>query len=179
VDEQALVAAARSGDHEAYLRLVGLWQSRVRAVAGGLVGTWRGEELARNAVAEAWRRLPTMPAGARFGPWLLGILREHATPAGAPTPAPAPLVGGHAGVAPRAVASQPALPDPLAAELLAALAELEAPQREAFLLAGVAGLAYDDVARILAVPPGDVAEAVYLARVRLAAGGVRAARVRR
>ena len=173
VDEGALVAAARAGDRGAYLRLAGLWQARVRAVAGGLVGSWRGEELARAAVTEAWRRLPTMAAGASFGPWLLGILHELATGGAA-----------RARAQPLAPATEPAdgwtrtrppfdadeLPEPPAVlGLRAALADLDAPQREAFLLAGVAGLGYDDVAAVVGRSLNEVSDDVYRARVRLAA----------
>jgi len=165
VDESILVAAARSGDSEAYLRLAGLWQARVRAVAGGLAGPWRGEELARATIAEAWRRLPAMPPSARFGPWLLAILlatQHEAAPAG---PAPAPP-----GPGPDHGARQggPPLEDAALLGLRAGLADLEAHEREAFLLAGVAGLGYEDVAAVVGRSQSAVADDVYRARVRLA-----------
>jgi DNA-directed RNA polymerase specialized sigma24 family protein len=169
VDEGALVAAARAGDRGAYLRLAGLWQARVRAVAGGLAGSWRGEELARAAVTEAWRRLPTMPPGASFGPWLLAILHELASGAAQP-PAQAPddAASGWTRTRPPFDADEPPEP-PAVLGLRAALADLEAPQREAFLLAGVAGLGYDDVAAVVGRSLNEVSDDVYRARVRLAA----------
>jgi DNA-directed RNA polymerase specialized sigma24 family protein len=195
VDEVALVTAARSGDHEAYLRLAGLWQARVRAVAGGLAGPWRGEAIARATIAEAWRRLPTMPPAARFGPWLLTILHQatatgppqaeaEPTPTGAaepdrtegalpgwtgergaPRPAPAwsPPPGGPGR------GDEPGPEDQVLLGLRAGLADLEAPEREAFLLAAVAGLGYEDVATVVGRPQSAVADDVYRARVRLAA----------
>ena len=165
-----MVAAARAGDRGAYLRLAGLWQARVRAVAGGLVGPWRGEELARTAVTEAWRRLPTMPEGAGFGPWLLAILHELAT-GGPVQPAPAAERDGSAGPRPARVrddADEP--PEPAAVVgLRAALAGLDLAEREAFLLAGVAGLGYDAVAAVVGRSLNEVKGDVYRARVRLAA----------
>ena len=169
VDEGALVAAARHGDRGAYLRLAGLWQARVRAVAGGLVGSWRGEELARAAVTEAWRRLPTMPEGAGFGPWLLAVLHELATGDG-PVPAPDPSADGADWTRTRPPFDADELPEPPAVLWLrAALADLDAGEREAFLLAGVAGLGYDDIAAVVGRSLNEVAGDVYRARVRLAA----------
>jgi DNA-directed RNA polymerase specialized sigma24 family protein len=226
VDETTLVAAARRGSRPAFLRLAESYQGRVRAVTGAVLPEPEAGVVARDALVETWRRLPGLPAGSHFAPFLFTVVREvaleaptstagHAgaepapnppepsapapsrTPAGEtptgsakPPTSPIPPVGPGAPTSPttepagssRAPASVPphspfgrgggpvgSTDTSPRALLSTGLAGLDAEQREAFLLACVAGLRYEEVASVVGRSPAAVANDVYRARVRIAA----------
>jgi DNA-directed RNA polymerase specialized sigma24 family protein len=227
VDETTLVAAARRGSRPAFLRLAESYQGRVRAVTGALLPEPEAGVVARDALVETWRRLPGLPAGSHFAPFLFTVVREVAleaptstgdraeaepapnppepsapapsgtptgeTPTGsakstAPSKPPIPQAGPAAptGPAPEPVGSSPTRVPPHSpfgrgggpagstetsprALLSTGLAGLDAEQREAFLLACVAGLRYEEVASVVGRSPAAVANDVYRARVRIAA----------
>jgi DNA-directed RNA polymerase specialized sigma24 family protein len=104
-----LVAAAREGSRSAFLRLADEYQARVRAVVAGLIPGEGADLVARDGMVEAWRRLPELPAGTPFTPWLFNVVREVAlaspaairhlasaepAPDDPALPAPAPGVAG-------------------------------------------------------------------------------------
>jgi DNA-directed RNA polymerase specialized sigma24 family protein len=222
VDETTLVAAARRGSRPAFLRLAESYQGRVRAVTGAVLPEPEAGVVARDALVETWRRLPGLPAGSHFAPFLFTVVREVAleaptstagragaepapsppepsAPAPSRTPAGEPPTGSakspaspQAGpAAPTSPATEPTGSSPVSvpphspsgrgsgpvgstdtsprALLSTGLAGLDAEQREAFLLACVAGLRYEEVASVVGRSPAAVANDVYRARVRIAA----------
>lgn len=73
-DEAALVAAAQSGDERAFVQLVDRARPRLRQVLRRLVGDPEDvDDLAQDAIANAWEGLGDFRGEARFSTWLCGI----------------------------------------------------------------------------------------------------------
>src|SRR5262245_25226649 len=78
--DAALVAAARTGDREAFGWLVERNQTLVCAVTcGGTGDPSRGAALAQATFVEAWRTLTSLRDPAKLRPWLCAIARTVAT----------------------------------------------------------------------------------------------------
>jgi RNA polymerase sigma-70 factor, ECF subfamily len=164
VDEGELVAAAKEGEGEAFLRLVEVHQGQVRAFLRGLTGDRElAEDAAQETFLQAWQGLGGLRQEDRFSSWLYTIARRTALK--------------HLRQRSWAIALDDAppmedrrAPDPvLRQDLDAALALLDPEQRAAFLLVPVFGLEYQEAAEVLGCPIGTVASRVARARVRLAA----------
>jgi RNA polymerase sigma-70 factor (ECF subfamily) len=164
VDEAALVRAARNGDREAFMQLVGVHQAGVRAFARGLLGDRvLAEDIAQEAFLRAWRGLGAFRGDAAFATWLYAIARrvaldEARRPAVRTVPVEqvAELADWRVG-------------DPvLRGDLERALGVLAPAQREAFLLVVVLGLSYQEAGGMTGCPAGTVASRVFRARTRLA-----------
>jgi RNA polymerase sigma-70 factor (ECF subfamily) len=73
-----LVNRVRRGDIEAFGELVDRHQRSVLAVGlGELRDVHAAEDIAQAAFLLAFRRLPTLRNGAKFGPWLMQIARRQ------------------------------------------------------------------------------------------------------
>jgi DNA-directed RNA polymerase specialized sigma24 family protein len=105
VDETTLVAAARRGSRPAFLRLAESYQGRVRAVTGAVLPEPEAGVVARDALVETWRRLPGLPAGSHFAPFLFTVVREVALEAPTST-------AGRAGAEPAPSPPEPSAPAP-------------------------------------------------------------------
>jgi RNA polymerase sigma-70 factor, ECF subfamily len=165
VDEAALVRAARGGDRGAFMRLVGMHEAGVRALAYGLLGD-RGlaEDVAQEAFLKAWRGLARFRGDASFSTWLYTIARRAALDEvrrPAVRTVPVDEVAG--------LADQRAGDPELRGDLERALQALDRAHREAFLLVAVLGLSYKEVAEMAGCPAGTVASRVFRARGKLAA----------
>lgn len=155
--DSALVAAARAGDRDAFAVLADRHYARTRALACAMVGD-DGEDVAQEAVLQAFLGLEHLREPGRFGAWLYGIAANLAR------------------MRLRRLASQRALVRSVrpahrdgaeAAETAAlvreALAVLPAAQREAVLMHDVAGYSAGEIAERVGGSPGAV-------RVRLHRG---------
>jgi RNA polymerase sigma-70 factor (ECF subfamily) len=161
-DEADDVALARAGDGEAFMRLVTVYERRLRAYARGLAGDADlAEDIAQEAFLRAWRGLPGFRSGS-FPAWLFGItrntakeLRRRAGPAAVPLDAASALSDRRA-------------PDlALRRDLDLALAALDGRLRDAFTLVALGGLPYQEAAAVLGCPAGTVASRVHRAREQL------------
>ena len=116
-EEIERIAAAQSGDRQAYLALVRQYARPLYRVAYAMCGDQDAADLlARDALICGWGELREIPDSLRFFPWILGIMRRiHDTPSAvAKAPDARPASGG-----------QPADAAVLAAEAVAAVDALD------------------------------------------------------
>ncbi|HEV3479410.1 MAG TPA: bifunctional nuclease domain-containing protein [Gaiellaceae bacterium] len=162
-----LVAASLRGDRSAFALLLDRHLVRVRALAAGLLPRHDAEDVAQEAVLQAYLGLDRLRDPTRFGSWLYGItlnlarmrLRTRAT---------VPLDDGR--VASRIAEESPE--DAVEARELAqlvrdALEVLPAQEREALLLHYRDGLTSPQVASVLGERAGTVRVRLHRARRRL------------
>ncbi len=171
-EDRKLLDAVRDGDRAAFDKLFGRYAPRVLAFALHLTHGCRAdaEDLTQETFVAAFHGAEGFRGGARLLTWLLGIAVRRHRDAGRkerPTlvllreddPAPGRSVedGAVEGVAFRR-----------------ALATLDAPLREAFLLVAAQGLTHREAAEVLGAPVGTVkwrvAEATKRLRARLSEG---------
>lgn len=157
--DDELVAAARSGDPEAFAALAGRHRARAEAVVERLVGD-EAEDLVQEALLRTFLGLSQLREPPRFGAWLCGIavnlakmrLRRRALEARA---------GGEL---------RPAEPgeDRALLELVREAVEiLPAGQRDVVLMHYVEDLSCDEIAAILGTSPGAVRVRLHRARAQL------------
>lgn len=78
MDEACLVRAASAGSHEAYARLVLLFQARLRGfVARFLADGDDVLDLVQESFIEAWKSLPRFEDGRPYWPWLRAIAKNR------------------------------------------------------------------------------------------------------
>ena len=139
------------GDKDAYAELVRVHQGRVLAAARHLCGEEEAaQDLAQEALVEAYRSLRNLREPAAFGAWLHGITRN--------------LCRRYLARRPPATVSleRDALPDPPApveedrGELLAALGDMPLEHREVLAARYLQGLDYAEIAAMLGITPGNV-----------------------
>ena len=183
--DEELVALAQRGDTAAFDQLVVRHQAVVyRATFAALRSPADAEEAAQDAFVRAWTALGRFRADASFRTWLLTIAwnralsRRRALAIWWHRRAPLDDAGE--------LHSTAAGPDAnaqhreLYARAAAAIASLSPKLRDALLLVQSGDYSYDEVARMLAVPPGTVKWRVSEARrqVRLKLEAVGHARAR-
>jgi len=165
VDDAMLVRAALAGDHEAYGQLVDLHRR-------GIVGlSYRAAEsvseaeiLAHDAFVEAYLKLDQLRDPGRFGPWVRSIalnlgrawLREQTRWSTMPDESEI-----------ETEAPQDEEDDPGHAQVGAGLARLSPMHRTMIGLYYVEGLSYQEISRLLEVPPGTVMSRLHRARTAL------------
>jgi RNA polymerase sigma factor (sigma-70 family) len=77
VSDAALVGLSRSGDREAFGRIVARYQSPICALAYSACGSVaRSEDIAQEIFITAWRQLDRLEEPASFKAWLYGIARN-------------------------------------------------------------------------------------------------------
>lgn len=78
MDEPRLIAAAATGDREAFSELVRLHQARLRALAALSIAD-RDDvlDIVQESFVDAWRGLPGFAQEREFGPWLRAICRNR------------------------------------------------------------------------------------------------------
>ena len=138
----------------------------LRAFARSLTTRQDGDDLAQEAMMRAWRSRASYETGTNMKAWIFTILRNHYLSIGRrawrsvpldPTVAEYTLVAND---------------NPTAAEELldvrSAMQSLPVEQREALILAGPAGLSYEETAKICGCAIGTVKSRVSRARATLA-----------
>jgi RNA polymerase sigma-70 factor (ECF subfamily) len=175
--ERALVAAAATGDREAFGELVLLHERVVVRTALAALGRQAdAEDVAQDAFLLAWRKLPHFRGDASFRTWLLTIvwrlalakrrLRQRWWQRFVP-------VAGGGDDAERFVArlasdepgpEEQAIDRSRARETAAAIARLSPKLRDTLLLATSGEHSYDDIGRVLGVATGTVKWRVAEAR---------------
>jgi len=77
MDETAFVIAAQAGDQEAFMALVRRYHSALVASAQQMAASAEdAEDVAQEAVIQAYRHLATLREGTKFRAWLFAILRR-------------------------------------------------------------------------------------------------------
>ncbi|MEO7345917.1 MAG: sigma-70 family RNA polymerase sigma factor, partial [Opitutaceae bacterium] len=77
VTDLELIALARTGDRDAYGRLVSRHQTLVASLAYSICGDFaRSQDIAQEAFIAAWRQLASLEDAAKFKGWLCGITRN-------------------------------------------------------------------------------------------------------
>jgi RNA polymerase sigma-70 factor (ECF subfamily) len=166
--DAALVARVRAGDARAADRLLDRYFRASRAVALAVTGNEAdAEDACQDGFVQAMERIDDCRDPARFGGWLLQIVRNRARN----------LVRRHAvrGAEPLERHELPAGESAAAeleqgelrARLLAALAELPDAQREVVLLHDLEGWTHREIAGRLDLPAGTVRSHLHHARRRL------------
>lgn len=166
-----LVLAARSGDLDAYGRLVERFEARVRAVALAVgLDPASAEDVAQEAFVAAHAGLPSLEVAAAFPGWIAKIARNLAVSA-----------VRRRGLAPELrddltnlpLASRDDAPaqaidrEAARGEVVKAIALLEERERLAVTLRHHAGLTYAEIAETMAVPATTVKGLLFRATVAL------------
>jgi RNA polymerase sigma-70 factor, ECF subfamily len=151
-DDAAVIARVLAGDVGAYRILVTRYGGQAMRYASRLLGDRRdAEEAVQDTFVRAYRALERCADRERFGPWLFSILLNRCRTAGV-----------RSGRLNRTFVFDDALVDAASAgewidtaawrdEITRALAQLAAPQREAFLLKHVEQLSYEEMAEMTGV----------------------------
>jgi RNA polymerase sigma-70 factor (ECF subfamily) len=161
--EAELVDQARTGDHLAFAQLVRDHDTRLRALAHGLLPDRSGtDDVLQEVYLKAWRNLDRFRGDARLGTWLYRItynacldeLRRGSRRevVALDDEAPGPVTGSD---------------DGLGDDLTDALGGLTPDLRAAVLMVDVYGYEYSDAAKALGVPTGTIASRLNRARARL------------
>jgi RNA polymerase sigma-70 factor (ECF subfamily) len=174
--DATLAGRARSGDADAFGRLVERHMRRAYVHALSLVGSREDAlDLSQEAFARAYRARHTIDPERPFYAWFYTILRRLCLNflRDAKTRARALDAGGRAWLVERA---QTAAADPIAEldrdearrRVAAAIEHLPARDREVLVLKEFEEMKYRDIADALGVPVGTVMSRLYAARRRLA-----------
>ena len=166
--DAALVARVRAGDARAADRLLERYFRACRAVALAITGNEAdADDVCQEGFIQAMERIDSCRDPARFGGWVLQIVRNRARN----------LVRHHAvraaepleqhEMAGAGSASADVERGELRALLLAALAELPEAHREVVLLHDLEGWTHEEIAGRLELPAGTVRSHLHHARRRL------------
>jgi RNA polymerase sigma-70 factor, ECF subfamily len=142
-----LIAAAASGDHEAFARLYHDYARMVHAVLLGRVPRGDVDDLVQDVFLSAFTRLPGLRDPAAFGGWLAAIARNRAT--------------DHLRRTRDEIELPPELPggDPIETESIAALdavRSLPEAYRDTLMMRLVHGMTGDEIAQRTGLTPGSV-----------------------
>ncbi len=156
-EEVERIAAAQSGDRQAYLALVRQYARPLYRIAYAMCGDQDAADLlARDALICGWGELREIPESLRFFPWILGIMRRiHETPSAvaAASKPPAADAASSGGDGDASRSGDSAAQDPAEARLrtrtLAAFAELRPDQRMTLSLRVLEELPYEQMAALL------------------------------
>jgi RNA polymerase sigma-70 factor (ECF subfamily) len=160
-DERALARRARAGDEPAFAGLVERYGRPILSLCfASTLDRSTAEELAQDVFVAAWRGLPRFREDSEFSTWLFAIARNSCidwSRRQAVRPRTTPI---HEQAEPQASPSRTRD----GADLLAAIAELSPPLRQALLLREIQGLSYDEIAVLQDVPLGTVRSRIAAAR---------------
>jgi RNA polymerase sigma factor (sigma-70 family) len=170
--DEALIAAARNGDREAFGELAGRHLPLLLAVCRRMLrDQWLAEDAAQEAVLRAMVSLDRLRDESRFGPWLIGIglntCRRLARRRQRAELLAGSLLGG---IRVLDTASGPEIEaqhDEIAAIVREAIAALPDGQRRAVQAFYLAGLSYEESASELGINVGSVKTRLHKARRRL------------
>ena len=166
--DAALVASLRAGDARAADRLLERYFRACRAVALAVTGNEAdADDACQDGFVAAIERIDSCRNPARFGGWLLQIVRNRARnlvrPHAIRAAEPLELHEVAGGVSAAAEVER----GELRTRLLAALAELSETQREVVLLHDLEGWKHEEIARHLGLAAGTVRSHLHHARRRL------------
>jgi RNA polymerase sigma-70 factor (ECF subfamily) len=155
-DDRELIARSRTGDLDAFEALVRIHQRHIYQLAYRLTGNHEDAgDAAQEAFVRAFQALPRFRQEAAFSTWLYRIATNAALDLVRRRPAVPPV---------ELPVNHPAPHDPdaeahrreISRRVHAAVAQLPAEYRVVVVLRDLQGLAYDEIATILAIPIGTV-----------------------
>jgi RNA polymerase sigma-70 factor (ECF subfamily) len=166
--ETRFLARARSGDVEAFVALIHLYDPGIRALAYRLLGDrTRMDDVLQDTYLRAFRAIQGFAAGSSFGTWLYRIaynacLDELRRKRSRGQLVPLDEVHDWPGTAPDSgdVAAD-------RADLAAALAALPVDLRAVVLLVDAEGMDYRTAGEVIGIPPGTVGTRLMRARAQL------------
>jgi RNA polymerase sigma-70 factor (ECF subfamily) len=166
-DDQALVAAATSGDERAFRALVDRYRDRIFGLALRMAGNREAaEEIAQDAFVRAWQALPGFRGESRFSTWLYRIAFRRALDERVVT---ARRRGRETAMEPAALEHADSrvarAPDWRARlRLERAIGELPEAQRACITLFYAGDQSIEEIARVLDAPTGTVKTHLHRAR---------------
>jgi len=173
VQEDALVARLRQGDHRAFEELVIAYQHRVFGVALRMLGNRaEAEEIAQETFLRAHRALPEFRGDARLHTWLYAIASRLCLNRLASADRrllradDEPLAAASADEPSAAARMERAELDAAVREAIAALPE---ERRIVVVLRDLEGLSYEEIGEVLELEPGTVRSRLHRARLDLKA----------
>jgi RNA polymerase sigma-70 factor (ECF subfamily) len=165
-DVQELVGKARQGDPDAFAALIERFERSALAVAyAQLHDAHRAGDAVQDAFLRAWQELPRLQDAARFGGWLLQIVRNAAIDLRRrvrPTQADFPDLASRGPEPAQALEHSDA-----AARIQAALASLDETTRTAVVLRYYEGLSAREIGEALNLSPAAVDMRLSRARGQL------------
>ena len=162
--DAGLLARARRGDADAFMALVQPFDGSFRRLAFRLLRNRdRMDDALQDAYVRAFRGLASFGGRAALSTWLYRIVYNACLDELRRTPGSRDVPLGQAD----SPTDDPADAAGRRLDLAAALAALPAELRAVVLLIDVEGLEYEEVAAVLAVPPGTVASRLSRARSAL------------
>ena len=173
--DAALVAAAVTGDRQAFAALVERHQARVLALLERLTGCReQARDLAQETFVSAYRKLATFEQRSAFSTWLHRIACNHAAAAGRrrrPVASlDAPPAAGRPALAPAAKLADVSArleQEELARQVAAVLQRLDGRYREVVVLSDMQGASYEEIAATLDIPLGTVRSRLHRGRLEL------------
>ena len=165
----ALVAAARAGDVEAYGEIVRRFQDMAYGCAYSVLGdTHLAEDATQEAFIEAYHALTKLADVAAFPGWFRRIVQHQCSRMTRGKRLPTVAISDAAAVSTGdAPPGQAAEDHEMKAEVLDALNSLPAAQREVTTLFYINGYSHQNIAEFLEVPVGTVKSRLYASRRRL------------
>jgi RNA polymerase sigma-70 factor (ECF subfamily) len=145
--DDELVAAARTGDREAFGRLYERFGPMVHGVLLARVPVGEVDDLVQDVFLAAFERLSTLRSPRAFGSWLAVIARHRAADYHR-RPVTEPMTDEISAVGPR--------PEAEALEVLALIQSLPAAYRETLVLRLVEGMTGEEIAKRTGLTPGSV-----------------------
>lgn len=165
-----MIAKAQAGDRTAFGRLVEHYQSRIFAVAYGIVGSRQdAEDIAQETFIKAYQGIGGLKTAAAFYGWLVRIAvntsLNHKKSLQATRTVPLDAVGEpvYQGETPEAYMENRAGQERVAT----LLQELSPEHRAVLVLREIEGRPYEEIAAMLEIPLGTVKSRVNHARERL------------
>lgn len=168
MDDATLVALARSGDGDAFGQLVTRYRRAAYLVALSVIGRPEdAEDAAQEAFLVALERLDDCRSPAKFGGWLMTIVRNRSNNLvrreALRAMDPIPFSARSSTPTPEKEAQLSELRD----EIARALGELPEVQREIVLLHDLEGWKHREIAQRLGLPAGTVRSHLHYARKAL------------
>jgi len=171
-DESLWVARCQAGDPDAFEPLVTHNAGRIRRLVWGLLGERREEteDAVQEIFLKAYLALPRFRGEARFSTWLYRIAVNHCRDLARRSPPPEAELDEARLAAPEAGPEGESGPGPeesRAGELERLLGALGEPKRRILVMREIEGMSYEEIGRILRIPPGTVRSRLNRARAAL------------
>ncbi len=177
-EESIWVSRCKAGDRKAFEPLVRMNATRIRNVVWGLLGSQREnvvDDVVQEVFLKAYLALPKFRGDSKFSTWLYRIAVNHCRDT--IRRSPPPMVEMDEALL--AVQTAPSHPEGAEAEdedsararreadLTRLLGALKEKQRRIIVLREIEGMSYEEIGKILRIPPGTVRSRLNRARARL------------
>lgn len=165
-----LVCCAQSGEPRAFAELIGRFERTALAIAFAATGDAQlAGDIVQEAFVKAWQRLHSLKDPDRFGPWLVGIVRNQAAShrRSADRHPATPLHDAARNVTSSADPAAEAYQRELRQRINAAISELDEVSRTAVVLRYYENLSSRQIGQLLEMSPAAVDMRLMRARAEL------------